>query len=123
MFIISTYTKIICLQDQLEWSHLGLHGSWYTQLFYMLLITFRSMGSYRVTHRPVTARVDFDKMFMFCCRFCVSMCKCVFIVVKIKCVNSDNISDICDKLNIITNYTHIPQMTHILLKKHTSYNF
>ena len=27
-------------------------------------------------------------------------------VVKLKCVNSGNISDICDKLNFITNYTH-----------------
>jgi hypothetical protein len=38
---------------------------------------------------------------------------------KIKCMNFGNISDICVKLNIITNYTHVPQMTHILLKKNT----
>ena len=30
----------------------------------------------------------------------------VSIVVKIKCVNFSNISDICDKLNFMTNYTH-----------------
>ena len=43
--------------------------------------------------------VDFDKI----CVFCID--KCVFIVVKIKWVNSGRINDICDKVNFI-NYTH-----------------
>ena len=38
------------------------------------------------------------------------------IVIKIKRINSSNISDICDKLNFTTNYTHLQQLTHILLK-------
>ena len=40
----------------------------------------------------------------------------MFIVVKIKYVNSDNISDICDKLKFTTNYTPLQQLTHILSK-------
>jgi hypothetical protein len=40
---------------------------------------------------------------------CVLIHKCVFIVVKIKCVNSGRISDICDKVNFTT-------------KLHTFYN-
>ncbi len=32
--------------------------------------------------------------------------KCVSINIKIKCMKSDYISNICDKLNFTTNYTH-----------------
>ena len=39
---------------------------------------------------------------MFCDKYCVCIGKCVFIIVKIKCVNSDRISDICDKVNFST---------------------
>ena len=41
-----------------------------------------------------------------CGKYCVYIDKCVFIVVKIKCVNSGRISDICDKVNFTTNYTN-----------------
>ena len=51
--------------------------------------------------------MSFDKMFVFCGKFCVYNNIYVSIVVKIKCVNSNNISDICDKLNFTTNYTHL----------------
>jgi hypothetical protein len=44
----------------------------------------------------------------------------VFIVVKIKCVNSDKISDICDKVNFTTNYTHFITPDNIL-SKHTQH--
>ena len=43
--------------------------------------------------------VDFDKICVFCGKSCVRINKYVFIVVKIKCVNSDRISDIYDKIN------------------------
>jgi hypothetical protein len=46
------------------------------------------------------------KICMFWGKCCVRSDICVSIIVKIKYVNSDNISDICDKLNITTNYTH-----------------
>ena len=39
---------------------------------------------------------------MFCGKCCVRINKCVFIVVKIKYVNSGRISDICNKINFIT---------------------
>ena len=45
-------------------------------------------------------------MFLFCDKVYVLCGKYMSIVVKIKCVNSDNMSDICDKLNNITNNTH-----------------
>ena len=44
--------------------------------------------------------------------------KCVSIVVKIKCVNSGNISDICNKLNFTTNYTNFTK-TDIKFIKNT----
>jgi hypothetical protein len=56
-------------------------------------------GTLRSRHK---IRVDFDKICMFCNKCCVRIDKCVFIVVKIKYVNSGRISDICDKINFIT---------------------
>ena len=44
--------------------------------------------------------------YVLCDKFCVSSDKYVSIVVKTKCVNSGNMSDICDKLNYTTNYTY-----------------
>jgi hypothetical protein len=77
--------------------------------------------------RVLTSRrgtfVDFDKIFVFCDKCCVCISKCVFILVKIKCVNSDRI---CDKVNFTTKlYTcyntliDIYQNTHNILSKHT----
>ena len=57
--------------------------------------------------------VDFDKICVFCGKCCVRIGKCMFIVVKIKYVNSDRISDICDKhfttldKHFIKTYTNI----------------
>jgi hypothetical protein len=53
--------------------------------------------------------VDFDKICVFCGKCCVCINKYMFIVVKIKCVNSGKLCDICDKVNFIT-------------KLHTFYN-
>ena len=46
--------------------------------------------------------VDFNKICVFCGKYCVHSDKYVFIVVKIECVNSGKISNICDKVNFIT---------------------
>ncbi len=46
----------------------------------------------------------------------VSILICAFIVVKIKCVNSGRISDICNKINFTTNYTHFTTPDNILSK-------
>ena len=53
--------------------------------------------------------VDFNKIYVFYGKYCVRIDKYVFIVVKIKCVNSSRISDICDKINFT-------------IKLHTFYN-
>jgi hypothetical protein len=53
--------------------------------------------------------VDFDKICVFCSKCWVYIDKCVFIIIKIKCVNSGKISDICDKVNFTS-------------KLHTFYN-
>jgi hypothetical protein len=50
--------------------------------------------------------VDFNKICVFCSKCCIRIDNCVFIVVKIKCVNSGRI---CDKVNFTT-------------KLHTFYN-
>ena len=49
--------------------------------------------------------IDFNKIGVFCGKYCIHINKYVFIVIKIKCVNSDRINDICDKVNFTTNYT------------------
>jgi hypothetical protein len=45
----------------------------------------------------------------------------VSIVVKIKYVNSDNIGDICDKLNFTTNYAHFTTTNTHFIKTHTKF--
>ena len=60
------------------------------------------------------SKSKFDKICVFCDKCCICSDKCVFIVVKIKGVNSDNISDICDKLNFTTNYTYFTTIDTIL---------
>jgi hypothetical protein len=65
-----------------------------------------------IKRRRVTLRsrygtsVDFGKKCVFCDKYCVCSSKCVFIIIKIKYVNSNNISDICDKLKLTTYYTY-----------------
>ena len=56
--------------------------------------------------------------YVFSDNFWVSSGKCVFIIIKIKCVKSDNMSDICGKLNCITNYTQFTTTEKIFIKKH-----
>ncbi len=73
------------------------------------------MGNTYVGHG---IRVNFDKICIFCDKY-------IFIIIKIKYVNSDKINDICDKVNFIINYTHftIPDIyfikTQNILSKHT----
>jgi hypothetical protein len=57
---------------------------------------------------------------VFCDTCCVRIDKYVFIVVKIKCVNSGRISDICDKVNFTINYTYFTIPDNIL-SKHTQH--
>jgi hypothetical protein len=47
----------------------------------------------------------------------------VFIVVKIKWVNSGNMIDICDKLKFITNYTNFTTIDINFIKINIFYNF
>jgi hypothetical protein len=61
----------------------------------------------------------FNKIFVFCDKFCVKNGKCVFIIIKTKCVNSGKISDIYNKLNFITNYTHCTIREIYFIKIHT----
>jgi hypothetical protein len=57
------------------------------------------------------AFVDFNKICFFFINvvFVLNINKCVFIIVKIKCMNSDRICNICDKVNFT-------------IKLHTFYN-
>ena len=45
--------------------------------------------------------VDFDKICVFCSKCCVCSDKYVSIVIKIKCANFGNTSDICNKFNLL----------------------
>jgi hypothetical protein len=65
--------------------------------------------------------VDFDKICVFYGKCCVRIDKCVFIIIKIKCVNFDRISDICDKINFTTNYTHFTIPDIYFIKTHTTF--
>ena len=56
--------------------------------------------------------VGFDKMFVFCGKFCV-------LVIKIKCVSSSNVSNICNKLEVTTNYIYFTATdTHFIKHRH-----
>ena len=61
--------------------------------------SLKQRGTIRSRHMT---GVDFDKICVFCGKCCVCVDICVFIVVKIKCVNSSRINDICDKVNFTT---------------------
>ena len=63
------------------------------------------------------------KIFVFCGKCCVRSGKIMFIIVKIKCVNSNNISDIYDKLNFITNYIPFIITDIKFIKKQMYYKF
>ena len=62
----------------------------------------------RRKHLGFIMDVNFDKICVLCDKYCVRNDKYVSIIIKIKCVNSnniDNISDIYDKFNFTTSYT------------------
>jgi hypothetical protein len=50
--------------------------------------------------------------------FCVSSGKYVSIVIKIKYINSDNMSNIYDKLKFIINYTYFTTTDIYFIKKY-----
>ena len=62
--------------------------------------------------------VDFDKIYVFCDKCCIRIDKCVFIVVKIKCVNSGKI---CDKVNFITKLHTFYNIVIGILSKQTQH--
>ena len=72
-------------------------------ILYLLYLSSKKRGTLRFHHET---GVDFDKICMFCDICCVCIDKYMFIVVKIKYVNFSRISDIYDKVNFTTNYTH-----------------
>ena len=75
-------------------------------------------GSYLGDRSGNGIHVGFDKIFVFCNKFCIRSGKCVFIVVKTKCVNSGNINGICGKLNFTTKYTCFTINDINFIKKH-----
>jgi hypothetical protein len=77
---------------------------------YSILLSYSNYGSHL---GPAMRSVLILIKCVFCGKCCVYSDTCVSIVVKIKCVNSGNISDICDKLNFTTNYIHF-------IKTHTN---
>ena len=72
---------------------------------------------------PVTGPVLILIKFVFYGKYCVHIDKCVFIVVKIKCVNTGRISDICDKINFITKlHTFYKTPNRHFIKTYTTSN-
>jgi hypothetical protein len=59
------------------------------------------------------------KIYVFCSKCYIRIDKCMFIVIKIKCVNSDRINDICNKINFTTNYTYFTILD--IHSKHTQH--
>ena len=64
--------------------------------------------------------VDFDKIYVFRGKYYVIRNKYVSIIVKIKCVNSNNITDICNKHNFTINYTYFTIIDTHFIKIHTN---
>ena len=75
-------------------------------------------GTLRSRHRIF---VDFDKICVFCNKYYVRINKCVFIVVKIKCVNSTRICDICNKVNSTTKLHIFYNTWQTFIKTHTQH--
>ena len=65
--------------------------------------------------------VYFNKICMFCDKCCVCIDKCVFIVIKIKYVNSDRICDICDKVNFTTKLYTFYNIWKTFIKIHITF--
>ena len=59
---------------------------------------------------------------VFCGKFFYNSGTCVIIVVKPKYVNFGNMSNICGKLNFITNYTYVIIIDTHLIKTHTIFD-
>jgi hypothetical protein len=55
---------------------------------------------------------------MFCDKYCIRSDKYVFIVIKIKYMNSGNINDICYKLKFTTSYTYFTIKNTNFIKTH-----
>ena len=72
---------------------------------------------------PVTRSMLVMIKCVFCDKFFYNTGTCVIIVVKPKYVNFGNMSNICGKLNFITNYTHVITIDTHLIKTHSFYNF
>ena len=85
------------------------------------VLAFMLINNYMIffyTWVPLWGRVGFDKMSVFGDNCWVSSGKYVFIIVKIKYVNSDSMSDICDKLNFTINYTQYTTTDKTFIRKH-----
>ena len=68
--------------------------------------------------------VDFNKICVFYGKCCVRIDKYVFIVVKIKYINSGKISNICDKVNFTTKlYTFYDTWQTFYQNTYKYYNF
>ena len=70
------------------------------------------MGTLRSRHGTF---VNFDKIYVFCNKCCVRIDKCVFIVIKIKCMNSGRI---CDKVNFTTKLYILYNTWQTFIKTH-----
>ena len=57
---------------------------------------------------------------MFCGKFCICFDICLFIVVKIKYMNSGRVGDICYKVNFTRYYTHFTTPNMHFIKTHTN---
>ena len=80
-------------------------------------------GSYLGDRSRNGIHVGFDKMFVFCDKYCVCSDKCMSIIIKIKYVNFDNMSDICNKFYFTTIYKYFIITDTIYQKIHIYYNF
>ena len=72
-------------------------------------------GTLRSRHE---INVNFNKICVFCDKYYVYINKYVFIVIKIKYMNFDKISNIYDKINFIINYTHCTTFNIYFIKTH-----
>ena len=66
----------------------------------LCLLACQHIGTLRSRHEIFF--VDFDKICLFCDKYYICIDKYVFIIIKIKYINSDRICNICDKVNYIT---------------------
>ena len=117
---LTIYGTVPQVNKEFSWGHHLLFSIQWNLLCQYSVTYPYYRGTLRSRHG---AGVDFDKICVFCGKFCIHIDKCVFIVIKIKCWILIELVIFVIKL-ILLQTTHILQhLIYIYQNTHKYYNF